>query len=145
MLQAAHFAVLQQGLQGAFDVMVIGLDHRHVGRQIDQAGLRGFLFQMKQRGFFAASQYIGATSDLAADQMPSGSLTVGLLGGAGVEPQRPGQTPLRRQACADRQFATLDGVGNGIDQCQVTGLPGVRQGRGPHLLLAMQYKLLPIQ
>ncbi|MNP67228.1 hypothetical protein D3C76_1630310 [compost metagenome] len=77
--------------------------------------------------------------------MPGGGLTVGLLGGAGVQAQGPGQAPLWRQPGTDLQLSTLDGLGNGIDQCQVAGLVGIGEGRGPHLLLAMQYKVLPIQ
>ncbi|MNP85234.1 hypothetical protein D3C76_1848800 [compost metagenome] len=64
--------------------------------------------------------------------MASGRFTVGLLGGAGVQAELPGQAPLGRQAVTDLEFAVFDGVGDGIDQGQVAGLLIIHKRWDPH-------------
>ncbi|MNP81984.1 hypothetical protein D3C76_1804840 [compost metagenome] len=68
--------------------------------------------------------------------MSGGRFTVGLLGGAGVEPQLPGQAALGWQALTDLERAGFDGAGDGVDQCQVAGLAIIGQLRHPHEIAA---------
>ncbi len=132
MVEQVRLALGEQGLQACLEVLVGGVGHRHVGRQVDQRAQAVVPLQAKQRGFAAAGQHIGAAPHLARHQVPGRCLAVGLLGGAGVEPKLPGQAALGRQALADPQRARFDGAGDGVDQRQVARPAVVGQFWHPH-------------
>jgi len=115
-------------------IPIVRVQHRQIGRQVQarRHGLR--LLEQEQAGLAAACQHKGAAADLAANQMPSRGLAIGLHGRARIEPQRPGQPALRRQAIAWLEFAALDCRGDRIHQRQIARLIVIAKLRKPHCL-----------